>query len=147
VTNVHTCSMGGVNLIISLVLIMDCQLFQFTCDMICYPGICVPIGVDSIRGGGSPCILVVICNIVFIKSMSTIYYMVAFSTTQLALRPIVLTCVVFGEVATPRFMTWTCHGCAHCLVVLLCREWFHGHGLLPSSSAWQHLVAPVAARS
>jgi len=34
-TIVHTCVVGSVNLITTMVLILDCQLCQFSCDVIC----------------------------------------------------------------------------------------------------------------
>jgi hypothetical protein len=70
VTDVHTCSISGMDLIIPHVSIMGHQLLKLARDMVHVTGISVPVGVNAIGSSHCPCILIIWCEI-FIKSMPT----------------------------------------------------------------------------
>ena len=49
VTDLHTCPIGGVNLLIASVLVLDYQLLEFSGNMIGGTGIHIPVGVDIVQ--------------------------------------------------------------------------------------------------
>lgn len=70
--NFHTCSIGRVHLIISLVLVADGQLIQLAGDVIRCSRVHIPIGVDSIGIGRSSGDVAFIWNIGIVIPMPAV---------------------------------------------------------------------------
>jgi hypothetical protein len=82
-TNVHTCSIGGVDLVIPPILVMERQLLELIRDVISRYGISVPVGVDSIGRVASYSCILFIRYIIFIKAMPTFHYHMTSLATKL----------------------------------------------------------------
>ena len=59
ITDVHTCAIGGVNLLMSAIFVTNSQLLKFAGDMICGATISIPVGVDAVGFCRSSTVLIV----------------------------------------------------------------------------------------
>jgi hypothetical protein len=50
-SNLHTCPVRCMNLLATIVLVMDGQFLQLSSDVICSTGVYVPIRINTIRTG------------------------------------------------------------------------------------------------
>ena len=88
-TNMHTCTIGGVNLITPMVFVPERQLLQVAGDMVGGAGIRVPVGVDGV-GVHCSSDKLRIWHIIFIKSVPAPVRRVPALEAHLAKRVIII---------------------------------------------------------